>query len=222
MRRVISAVLLTTLLYALAGCANAKTAGVDFPERPVVDEARYDGYTAIPVSGIEETIIEFPDRTFEDLLSLSAFVVRGYLLEDGKPDLQCVYNGDFRHVSYGVTISTLVITEVYKGNISAGDQVPLAEPYYFDDASGEEKLYCEGNYTPSIPGKDYVFFMSESKAERFKGIYATTGQEYGRYPVISWTKSLSINSMTSKELGQVATPSDMYKEYFTKVYRKYM
>ncbi len=219
--KMISIVLLVALLCTAAGCARAQTNGVEFPERPIVDEPRYDGYTIVQAGGIIETI-KLPDRPFEDLLGLSSAIVQGYLLDDSKQDLECVYEGDIRFILSGATISTLVVTQVYEGDLSVGDQVPFVEPYYFDDASGEEILYHEGNYMPSIPGKDYVLFMSESKAERFKGIYTSAGQEYGRYPVISWTKSLSINSMPSKELGQVATPSDMYKEYFTKVYRRYM
>lgn len=197
----------------LAGCVQS----IDVEaKRPVINENYYADYEAVYLgNSMDSTFV----ASLDYLEKWSEYIFTGYLLEEGKPDLQKIPDSDY--VILGVTIHTLVVTDVIRGPLKKGDEIPYIEPYYVDDVSGKDTLYCIGNYSPSIPGKEYLFFTEKHDTDRYAGMYAPLGIEYGRYPMLMQNQKSSIDSLTNREMNIGTLDSTQYKKVLTDVVNKY-
>jgi len=109
-------------------------------------------------------------------------IVRGRILNDARMVLQF---SQFRpdEIIMGHIFVSLEILEVFKGNLSVGDVITLAESYYIADSV----LITHANYLPSIPYQEYFFFLSGQRTnpepEEFAGIFWTMHDYRSRFPV---------------------------------------
>lgn len=165
---------------------------------------------------------KYNPQTLQEVEDLGDYIVKGRLLDDAKQKLYCPEPGT---VTFGVTVSSFEITDVYKGNLKEGDKIPIAERYYTLEEKGEMTRY-ELGYAPSTPNKEYIFFLSKEDDfnEFLRGFYTPSVKETGRYPVINTKDSNApnISSMTAEELNLVATEPTTYQKIYQQVIDKYM
>jgi len=161
-------------------------------------------------------------KELNELENNSQLIVKGVLHDDGKVK----FAEEGGTVLFGITVSSLEITETYKGNLSKGDIVKLGEAYYTTTEDGADKLYCFGNYRPSEIGKEYLFFLKNPPSPDgwWAGIYEPVVGEKGRYPFIQADQksALSSESFTNEELNLGDDDSSEYKDLFNQVIKKYM
>lgn len=128
------------------------------------------------------------------------------------------------YYSYGCTVSTLTVKDVYKGDLKAGDQVKLAEQYCFDTGpDGTRQLYYEEMYGPSTPGREYIFFLGkvENKSSMWHGMYFPYCFEKSRYPILDSIKAKSVDSLSNQQLNLAPGESGVYLEMYKEVLAKY-
>ncbi len=162
-------------------------------------------------------------KNLQELEDRSSIIIRGFLHEDAKQK-DCLTGDKFL---YGITLSSLEVTQAYKGEFSKGDIIQLGEAYYTQVYDGEEKLYCFGNYRPSEVNKEYLFFLwnPPSKDGWWSGIYEPVLLEQGRYPVLNKNKKISlasIQSMKNEEFNLGEDDISIYRTVFQQVAQKYM
>ena len=161
-------------------------------------------------------------KSLGEVEKLSPYIVKGHLRDDAKQKLDAPIQG---MITYGITVSTLEISQVYKGNLKVGDTIPLAEKYYTLEENGETTRY-EMGYAPSVPGQEYVFFMVKApdESEILRGTYSPMVKETGRYPVINTKDSgvSAIRSMSPEDLNLVNTDLSVYQKIYQEVIDKYM
>lgn len=181
----------------------------------------------IPSSKNTKVVVEKGDsyydpQSLEEVENLSEFIVKGHLLDDAK---QKLYSPESGVVVYGVTVSSLEISKVYKGKLNAGETIPIAEKYYTLDESGETTRY-ELGYAPSNPGTEYIFFLNKAidSNEFMRGFYSPMVKETGRYPVLRTKDSgySRLNLMSEKELNLVQENPETYKKIYQQVIDKYL
>ena len=99
----------------------------------------------------------FFETTLEGLEYRSANIVRGRVGGDSRMVFQ--YTDYFRpeHRTLGNNIVSLEILEVFQGNLRVGDIITIVEPYEILDGV----LHTVLNYLPSVPYKEYFFFLSD-------------------------------------------------------------
>lgn len=181
----------------------------------------------IPSSKNTKVVVEKGDsyydpQSLEEVENLSEFIIKGHLLDDAK---QKLYSPESGVVVYGVTVSSLEISKVYKGKLNAGETIPIAEKYYTLDENGETTRY-ELGYAPSNPGTEYIFFLNKAidSNEFMRGFYSPMVKETGRYPVPRTKDSgySRLNLMSEKELNLVQENPETYKRIYQQVIDKYL
>ena len=161
-------------------------------------------------------------ESLSDLEEQSDYIVRGVLQDDAKQKLEM----NEGYAIWGVTVSHLKITDVYEGNIDIGDSIPVAERYYTKEVDGKVFRY-EMDYTPSVPDKEYIFFLiKESDDNEFlKGLYTPVGREAGRFLVPAEESSISVNSIengSEGELQLIGIDPEIYGGIYEEVIEKYL
>ena len=123
----------------------------------------------------------FYETTLEGLEYRAANIVVGRMKDDATIVLQ--YSTVFGSVLIGDNLVSFEITEVIKGDLAVGEIIRIGEPYYIY----ERFLYAWGKYMPSIPGQEYVFFLSaqitESSVPEHIGVFGMVHSERSRFPV---------------------------------------
>ncbi|MCL2372485.1 MAG: hypothetical protein FWC78_03685 [Defluviitaleaceae bacterium] len=96
--------------------------------------------------------------TLDELKNSSANVVRGRIGNDARNVYQFNYNFDPPiRIGLANTHVSLEILEVFKGNLVVGETITLVEPYSISYGT----LRTWGNYMPSTPYEEYIFFLCE-------------------------------------------------------------
>lgn len=161
-------------------------------------------------------------KTLREVEELSEYIVKGKLQDDAQQKLESHESGS---VAYGVTVSTLEISKVFKGGLKAGDEIPIAEKYYTVEENGKNVRY-ELGYGPSIPNQDYIFFLikADDTNEFLHGLYSPMVKETGRYQVIDSNEKgiMSTQALTDQELNLVLTDPNVYRGIYQEVIDKYM
>lgn len=175
-------------------------------------------------NGWENFEIQFYIKTLDELEEESSDIVAGTFLDDSRED-KIIAGND---VLYGCTITSFKISKVYKGELSAGDIIPLGEEYYTESdgyGSGGLQLVYSAEYLPHKLGQEYLFFLTKTPEtnDRFAGVYASTQFERGRYPILSASsRNTDISAISNDALGIGDGPSNAYKNIFGEVVKKYM
>lgn len=161
--------------------------------------------------------------SLSELEKNSELIAEGYLLNDGKLNLQKASDG---RIKFGVTISTLCITKVYKGNVKENDTVSIGETYYTEKNKDESyDLYYYSNYLPSKVGEKnkYIFFLNSTpKDGQFGGAYFPVDRENGRYPVLTEQRKVAgLEKLTKSKLCLGADSSVNYRKLLAEVVSKY-
>ncbi len=107
----------------------------------------------------------------EIINDLSAYIIKGHVL--GSQNVVLSYDN--------YTLTDFEVTTVYKGNgISPGDIVQIKEPYHTETyTDGWVTIYRRNNYTESIVGESYVFYLNQDK----DGTYWPSYTSLSRYPL---------------------------------------
>lgn len=161
----------------------------------------------------------YAPTTLKEEDELSDYIVKGRLTDGAKQILERYEPGT---VNFGVTVSSFKISWVYKGNLNKGDIIPIAERYYTVEEKGKIVRY-ELGYAPSLPDKEYIFFLSKAKDDNafLRGTYTPSVKETARYPVVD-PSHFDVDSMTAKELNLVVRDVEDYRAIYKEVIRKYM
>lgn len=164
---------------------------------------------------IEEGDSMYDPQSLEEVEGLAEYIVRGKLLDDAKQKLE-FYESEF--VGFGVTVSSLEISNVYKGNLKEGDKIPIAERYYTLEENGVTTRH-ELGYAPSVPNQEYIFFLIKAPDDNkfLHGFYSPMVKETGRYPVIGTN-----NNDNFPKLNLVQTNPETYNKIYKEVKAKYM
>ena len=179
-----------------------------------------------PAGGVKVVEVEgemwYDPQTVEELKDLSDYIVKGTLLDDARQKLYSTAPGV---VTFGVTVSSFEVSKVYKGDLKAGDVIPIAERYYTVEEDGETVRY-ELGYAPSVPNEEYIFFLIQDDADHefLAGLYTPVVKETGRYPVINKKarKLSEIEAMTAEDLNIIFTKLSTYKNLYKEVIDLYM
>lgn len=184
-----------------------------------------NGEIKLVQEGWDSLDLLFYIKTLDELERESSDIVAGTFLNDSREDKIVTPGGD---VLYGCTITSFKISNVYKGNLSVGDVIPLGEEFYTQngtDSNGGLELVFSAEYLPHRAGKEYLFFLTKTPEtnSRYGGIYASTQFERGRYPVISPDlRNADVSMMSNDELGIGDGPSATYRNIYEEVIKKYM
>ena len=103
---------------------------------------------------------------------LSAYIIKGRVLPESQ-------NVALYYENY--TLTDFEVTTVHKGNgISPGDIVQIKEPYHTETyTDGWVTIYRRNNYTESIVGEEYIFYLNQDK----DGTYWPSCTSLSRYPL---------------------------------------
>ena len=203
-------------------------AGVEAEESEAVPEVDERGLEPIPQS--DDPLIYraegdylYLNESLEEIESRTDYIVRGILKDDAMQKLE--RHGDA--VTWGVTVSSFEITEVYRGDLEVGDVIPIAERYYTEEENGQVYRH-ELGYAPSKPEEEYIFFLIYEDGEEsqfLKGLYTPVGKEAGRFPVPK-LQTQSIENDTENGVYEdfylVRTKPEVYEGIYKDVIEKYL
>ncbi|WP_195984850.1 hypothetical protein [Clostridium sp. D33t1_170424_F3] len=164
-------------------------------------------------------------------------IVKGILSDDSEEVLRessiDLGNGKTaKVVTGGWTITSLQITEVFKGDLKAGNTIRLDEPYWIENRDEGPVVFIDefypNPYVPAEKGKEYLFFLmhqDESRGE-FADTYAVNSRIYNHLPVISSnTRSTGENLLTqnlSETEKDVLGSDETYLDFYRQAIDKYM
>jgi len=156
--------------------------------------------------------------TPEELEANSDLIVSAKILPDKENVL--VKNSDGKFLLFGYTETKLEITEVFHGNVSAGDEIMITEEYFTTlSQTGTVNIWTEGNYVPAKENHEYLFFLKAyGDAERYAGMYYPIDLEYGKYVVhddgaeMMNTASLNTAELTGHEREQIGEAFEIQTE----------
>lgn len=174
---------------------------------------------SLPVVNLDGFLVENPE-TLNQLEEWSPIIVKGTLLNDSVNHEPV---DDERYIS-GYTITSLKIDHVYKGDLEEGSTVPYGEGYYVINESDGPKLVTMFGCTPSIPGEEYIFFLTKETNEDipWSGTYMPTSPVRSRYPVLSSsTENRAISMMSNSDLNIRGEEQGVYRKLLEEVSKKY-
>ena len=211
-----SIMILLSLIF-LCSCSQTVPASTSTPTYPLVD---YSEYITIQT----QAVLMFDPQSLTDLTERADCIIQGTLRDDAYQNLQMGKRPGI--ILYGVTVSTLDVTAVHKGNLEVGDNIPLAEDYYINTVNGQDYYHYFGNYYPSDVGREYLFFLEKKEDNTdspLEGYYMIDGIEKGRYPVIEPNAKATFDSsaMTNAQLNLGEDDSELYHEIYAEVVEEY-
>lgn len=195
-------ILLTFLCFIVTGCTSSDYTKYPFYDMEIQEIDHDEGMRAIPYD-------------FSHLDSVADCIVQGKVSGDG----EVRKTGGLS--PFTVTISSLEITKVYKGNLKEGKHINLNEFYYVDE---DNVLHQAFSYMPCEVGKEYLFFLIRyGEIDNWENTYSIWSLEFGRFPVID-TKARSANNIGDIPYTDFYLKSDskFYRELFQGAYEKYM
>ena len=114
------------------------------------------------------------------------------------------------NVAFGYTKTAAVVSEVVKGDVSAGDTILVTEECYTTDSGAV--LWTQRGYLPMETGARYLLFLirySDQKAD-YAGMYYPTELEYGKYLLEEQGGTAGIpSSAASAEALQIGPGGDL-------------
>ena len=156
MKRKTSILLALALILSLfAGC---KTTG-EVEVREIQAYRLLRASTVDELRSVSDLIVVFTPENQENVL---------YYFDDGV-------------VATGHTRTSGVVSEVLKGDVSAGDTIVITEECYTTEDGSV--LWTQQGYLPMQDGKRYLLFLTRYSEKRtvFAGMYYPTELEYGKY-----------------------------------------
>ena len=156
MKRKTSILLALALILSLfAGC---RTAG-EVEIREIQAYRRLAASTVDELQSASDLIVVFTPESHENVLSYYA---------DG-------------NILSGYTKTSGIVSEVLKGDVSAGDTIVITEECYTTEDGSV--LWTQQGYLPMQDGKRYLLFLTRYSETRtvFAGMYYPTELEYGKY-----------------------------------------
>ena len=170
------AVILAIVLL-FSACANPQAA--EIPEPP--QEIRPHHYGEFDYIAYGAGSVLFYETTLEGLEFRATNIVIGRMKDDSTMWLQ--FSEEFGHLLIGNNIVSIEITEVIEGDLTVGEIIRIGEPYHIHEGT----LFAWGNYMPSIPGQEYVFFLdaqvTASRIPEHMGVFAAIHADRSRFPV---------------------------------------
>ena len=116
------------------------------------------------------------------------------------------------NIAFGYTKTAVVVSEVLKGDVSAGDTIFDTEECYTTDNGAV--LWTQEGYLPMEIGERYLLFLirySDKKTD-YAGMYYPTQLEYGKYLLGNQDGITDIqNSAASAEELQIGPGGDLEK-----------
>ena len=114
---------------------------------------------------------------FEEFEFAVPNIVRGRMLDDAR----MLIGRNDRPIA---NIVSFEILEVFKGDLIPGESIRIMEPYFIE----YDVLFTRGNYMPSTPYQDYIFFLSAVSTSpaatgEAVGSFWVFHSERGRFPV---------------------------------------
>ena len=117
---------------------SAKTLSSEPQTNEILTEYQINTVNAIDIFSLDE------------LEGLAEYVVKGRILD----------NGENIHTKYSQYTKTgFEISDVYKGDLEAGDIIYIGEDYFKESIEGVETSFYYNGYTKSVPEKEYIFFL---------------------------------------------------------------
>lgn len=208
---------LLTVLPHLSGCAQKVPVKIVQPNNHVVD-------------------LHTPSNLDEYEVEVDC-IVKGILSGDSEEvlresDINLGNGKTTKFVTGGWTITSLQITEVFKGDLKAGDTIRLDEPYWVEDRDEGPVVFIDesypNDYVPAEKGKEYLFFLIHQDESRgkFADTYAVNSRVYNHFPVISSkTRSVGTDLLTQNmtELEtEILGGDETYLDFYQQAVDKYM
>lgn len=176
--------------------------------------------------GSADTMLLIED--LDDLEENSDYIVKGILQNDATLTSEELTTG----IWFAITATHLEVTEIYKGDMENGELILLAEPY-LEEGLREEYLETQQivldtlseDYSPSIPDKEYIFFLKKVKVGRgdpeiWGNMYSPTDGEIGRY-LVPDTQMSMLNS-SEQEINLYSADPEIYEGIYEDVIEKYL
>lgn len=179
----------------------------------------------LPVSNVEGFLAtENRPETLTELENLSPYIVKAVLCDDAV-NHEPVYNDS--NIITGYTVSTLKISESYKGDFKAGDTIPFAESYCVMEKNNDEPyLLTYLDYKPLVSGQEYIFFICqgnnfERKGNPGEGLYCSTYSGLSSYEVPS-SETRSVMDAEIEEWALENPDEEIYDRIAKQVEQKYL
>lgn len=167
--------------------------------------------------------LAYRTESLEDLEQRTEVIIKGVLQDDGR---ELVDFDEWGNKLNGYTLHSLLINEVYKGNLDEGETITLAEEYFLDSFEGKTYLTIYDKNRPCKIGKEYIFFLRPILKDNpdINDAYLPVGMEKGRFPILPKTRSTEadIDSLTNEDVDLGQGDISNYKEIFKEVTEKYL
>jgi len=154
--------------------------------------------------------------SLDDLEHLAEYVVKGKILDAGE-------NIHTRYSQY--TKTGFEISEVYKGDLEAGEIIYIGEDYFKETnaVDGTETTFYFNGYTESIVGEEYVFFLVKKPSFDVYGLaYSTLSRHnLGSGSDLRVSSRIAIDSHTGCDGEGASFTKENYSEIKEKVSLKY-
>lgn len=201
---------LFTLITALVLCTSLTACNTSAHS----EKSRFEG---VEIARAHSNYISFVE-SFEDVEKFSDLIVVGEFIDDSEV-CYTRFSHD-RRIEKDIPVEIvsscpMKITKVLSGDAKAGDII---------DVHQREGLY-EGKFitlsplTPMQKGDEWIFCLSYSHKENYKG-YWCIGGSYGRYPTKNAASNERICFSDYPELG-VYEKSDFCEDYYNELVKKY-
>lgn len=200
--------LLLSAIMLIGGCTTQATPAHDA-------SLEYDeSIQELPIYEIGEPMYAYAVENVPTLEDKANLIVCGYLKNDA-------HEVSGEHDT--ATVSSLVITKVFKGDVKKGDIINLGEGYYIGDIDGQKAIITtEKSYVPSVPGVEYVWFLGQhtDPDSPWYGVYAPVFGIKGRYRVESVS---SADSLEKNDMSAIVLKKDSgYPGFYSEIVEKYM
>ena len=154
--------------------------------------------------------------SLDELEHLAEYVVKGKILDAGE-------NIHTRYSQY--TKTGFEISEVYKGDLEAGEIIYIGEDYFKETnaVDGTETTFCFNGYTKSTVGEEYVFFLVKKPSFDVYGLAYSILSSYnlGSGSALRASSRMAVDAHTGCCGEDASFAEENYNEIKEKVSLKY-
>ncbi|MEL7623726.1 MAG: hypothetical protein AAGU12_09065 [Clostridiales bacterium] len=207
--------------------------GVDLPQQhsleeyDIVQPGENDSIQPGEYDSIEYTnpVLAYYETTLDGLESRASNIVRGVVSNDARNVLHYFPGIDPIPLYSAITFEVLEVIQG-DGDVKAGDIMTILEPYYIIDRI----LVTRGNYLPSTPHQEYIFFLGNRVPDTLEEGYGPQGYEgahfvihceRGRYLVPNGEVP-NIKAYSNKELSLGEQDTELYRSLYQEVVDAYL